>query len=153
MYFIIGIILAVIGILVVIGSDNDYFSYPKIKFVSFLKFYDLNPERWRLGFLTVVCRIEDSNCRMIRYEYFRFGFLDTVKYVFYKQKLKREREEERQAEVTKRMINAVKGDIERVKKLAEFEERTAIQILTDVKDGKDNKAKKKKSSARWIFHI
>ncbi len=179
MYFIIGIILAVIGILVVIGSDNDiigfilaviglavfdlnlvaigsdydYFSYPKIRFASFLKFYDLNPERWSFGFLTVACQTEDNNRLVNRYEHFRFGFLDTVKYVFYKHKLKRELEKDKQAEITKRMINAVKGDIERVKNLAEEEQKSAIQILTDIKDGKDNKAKKNKSSARWIFHI
>lgn len=89
-------------------------SAPKIKYKSFKTFYNLNPCRWDLDDGYVWCRTINQNSCYGSKEIFRFGFIGYCRYCYWiKRNEKRENEIEN-AEVTAKMLYAVKQDIETV---------------------------------------
>lgn len=87
-------------------ADTTNLNYPKIKFSSFKKFYEINPSRWTLNNGTVHCRI--NTCVQ---EKFGFSYFEFLKYRSWLKKLRKQQEQEKNNASTKRMMDAVKQDI------------------------------------------
>lgn len=107
--FVVIFIIAFFAWLIILFTDwhdNTSFHYPKIKFVSFKKFYEINPNRWKLRKAAVECVLEGY-----KVETFRFGFLDYLEYELWIKQQEQNSEQERHNRATKRMMDAVKQDI------------------------------------------
>lgn len=106
--------------------------YPKLKFLQFKKFYDINPDRWHLEDTYVMCRLNSG-----RNEFFSFGLIDFYfKYKPFLKSLEKAEEKEVEAQHYLNMIAAVKKDI------ADFEERNAKEV--------DSKINEIWRNAKWL---
>lgn len=92
-----------------IWSEDTPFSYPKIKFASFKKFYEINPNRWELRTGYVECKIDRDY--YYNYEKFRFGYLCYWKYCSWRKQQQKTLEQEKHNKSMQRMMDAVKIDI------------------------------------------
>lgn len=100
----------------------------KIKFKSFKKFYEINPDRWDLCYGYVRC----NTGKMFIYEDFHFGFIDFIKYKLWYKMLERNQNKRREAESISRMITAVKQDIANTECIAKQEVQDAQDIFLKV---------------------
>ena len=108
MVFVFGIGCIVALIISIVGwFDNTKFDYPKIKFESFKKFYEINPNRWMCYYAIVECKIK----HIADTEKFRFGYLDYLEYRSWLKQREEHNEQERHNRSTKRMMDVVKQDI------------------------------------------
>ena len=104
---------------------------PKIKFKSFKNFYELNPDRWILHDDCVGCKSERFYTSFVA-DRFHFGFVDFYRYKLWMHSLERQKENKRKAQITARMVAAVKQDIEANEKKAKKYQNEAAQILLTV---------------------
>ena len=129
MEFIIALIIF-IGIIVVLSFcvfmiylTIEYFTKKcgtKLKFKSFKRFYNINPNRWDLydGFVVCKCNI---NSWHITKECFYFGIVDYIRYKFWRRNLDKRDKEKAHAQSTARMINSVREDIKKMELLGQQE--------------------------------
>lgn len=103
-------------------------NYPRIKFKDFKKFYALNPERWNVLDEHVGCKTSSG-----KYEYFRFGFIDFGRYIMWQVKIAQGHTTQAHMEVTQRMMNAVKEDIDAAKAKENINQSAAFKILEDLR--------------------
>ena len=129
------LLIAFILILLFIWQESIG-STPKIKFKSFKNFYELNPDRWRLHDDTVGCKIDFKSMGnfniCINDDKFHFGFIDFYRYKLWKNNLDKRKENKRKAQITARMVAAVKQDIETNEKKAQQYQDEAVQTLWTV---------------------
>ena len=91
----------------------------KIKFRSFKEFYVVAPEKWDLQKDFVRYRYSENfkykNCEILlsaeKYQYFRFSWLDTIRYRRYKKYLKKKINEQEKDIVMTRFLREVQRDI------------------------------------------
>ena len=88
-------------------TDDTLFCYPKIKFASFKKFYEINPNRWVLHSGHVECKIDGKSYA----EKFRFSCIGYWKYKLWSKQQEDILEQERHNRSIQRMMDAVKQDI------------------------------------------
>ena len=93
--YIVGLCYIAFIIAIIVGSlDNmNADDIIKIKFNSFISFYNINPNRWELNNATVWFKIKvEDNCPFPAHEKhikFKFNLIDTIKYKHWKrQKIK-----------------------------------------------------------------
>jgi hypothetical protein len=135
---------AVIALIFLLFFVVDYYdeldpNSPKIKFKSFRIFYDINPKRWRLGDYFVVCK--DSNkgsCYWslfnVDVEYrFYFNFIDSIRYRRWHKNIDKYNTSQANAQITAKMLAAVKQDIAKVEQLAQSEFNQANDIIQEVR--------------------
>ena len=104
---------------------------PKIKFKSFVKFYDVNPNRWNLYDEYIECRIDDKSWNY-SVESFSFGFIDFWRYKFWLKMQKRAERNKQHTESTSRMIAAVRRDIDKKNEAAKRKQDEAINIIIEL---------------------
>ena len=132
-----GGLISLSAILILIACWVDSIgSTPKIKFKSFKNFYELNPDRWRLHDDTVVCKIDFKSIRnfniCINDDKFHFGFIDFYRYKLWKNNLGKRKENKLKAQITARMIAAVKQDIAASEQQANKYQDEAVQTLWSI---------------------
>lgn len=88
--------------------EDTHFYLPKIKFASFKKFYEINPNRWALCSGHVECKIDD---KYYNPEKFRFSYIGYWKYQSWRKQQQNILKQEKHNESIKRMMDAVKQDI------------------------------------------
>ena len=140
----IGIIAAIIYLLVLLFDYTEYHDAtkdtPKIKFSTFLIFYDINPTRWSLDYRTVTCKIprKDINDSHIykglfdTTERFAFSYIDTLRYKHWHNKLQNHNTYQSNCKATARMLEAVKQDIADLESQAKREHNEALEILRSI---------------------
>ena len=116
--------------LIILGLSPSKYNYAKIKFESFKKFYDINPNRWELHDDHVNCLIETYyNSLLNKYERFQFDFVDYRKYVRWLKNKKERDKEMANMESTAKMIAAVRQDISKLEKTADRQIKKSVSIL------------------------
>ena len=140
MAFVIALIIF-IGILVVLSFCVsmiyliiEYFTEKcgaKLKFKSFKRFYNINPDRWDLDDASVACKCKcNTNSWNVTKEYFYFGIVDHIRYKFWKRNLDKRDKEKAHAQSTARMINSVREDIQKIELLGQQELEQAKKEIT-----------------------
>lgn len=81
---------------------------PRIKFKTFLRFYKLNPSRWKLYWHGVSCKMELSDPFG---KYVSFSFIDFLRYKLWYRKNKANEEKKQADQALADIIAAVKQDI------------------------------------------
>ena len=115
----------------------DYFAYrsltkeyPVIKFKSFIAFYDINPDRWKLHDYLVECILKSSYSGICQTtETFCFNYIDANRYKHWLKHLSKYKQSQSNSQKTARMIAAVKEDIAQTEALAQQRQNEAINIL------------------------
>ena len=142
--FAILIITIIAGAICLLVQLVDYSIYetknkPKIKFDAFKKFYSINPDRWNLDTVSVVCKIKNEECNFYRglfYTYdserFYFSFFDWLRYKRFRKTLEKNKLEKKHMESTARMINMVKKDIANMEDLAHQQQKQAMDNLNSI---------------------
>lgn len=128
MYFftiIIAVLLLLVLIYALITWCESPRNNPKIKFKSFVKFYDVNPNRWNLYDEYIECRIDDKSWNY-SVERFSFGFIDFWRYKLWHKMQKRAERNKQHAESTSRMIAAVRRDIDKQNETAKHKQDEAL---------------------------
>ena len=100
----------------------------KIKFRTFVSFYNLNPDRWNLGKYGADYR-KDINCYYSYTEEFRFSFIDTLKYKIFLIKDNKQKARVKDAKALSNLIKHVQEDINKVEKQADNEREEARKIF------------------------
>lgn len=142
------IILTIAGILVPISlvallvdySEHRSFmkEHPVLKFKSFLYFYDLNPDRWRLYYSCVACKTINKKVKntwgfeKTEYHEFCFNYIDTKRYERWHKNLENHKQSQSHAKQTALMLAAVKEDIASIEALSKQEQSEAINILRSI---------------------
>jgi hypothetical protein len=110
-------------------------AYPVLKFKSFLSFYDLNPDRWRLYSSWVSCKTINKKVKntwgfeKTEYHEFCFNYIDTKRYERWRDNLSKYEQSQSHAKQTAIMLAAVKEDIASIESLAQERQSEAINIL------------------------
>lgn len=132
--FLIGIIITIISFSVDYADYKESTEeYPKLKFKSFLSFYDINPKRWELNYHTVDCILKSSYSGILRTEEtFCFSYIDTICYKCWHKNLDKHAQSQSHAKITAQMIAAVKEDIAKTESLAKQEQTEAINIIRSI---------------------
>lgn len=104
----------------------------KIKFKSFKMFYNLNPERWILRHYYVVCITKIAYGMNFGEDYFYFGPIDFLRYGMWMCENERHKKQANKAEMTARMLAAVKQDIENTENKAKKYQNKAINDLQNI---------------------
>lgn len=97
----------------------------RMKFKSFVKFYDVNPVRWDLHDGHVNCHIDDMSWTT-NVESFSFGFIDFVRYKLWRKMQERVKRNKQHAESASRMIAAVRRDIDKQNETARRKQDEAL---------------------------
>ena len=141
-------LLSLAVLIIVIGILMDYFmDYkgcidkigPKIKFKTFLTFYEINPNRWELDELYVNCKIprETSYCTLFYdKEEFHFSYIDTYRYHLWYKNIEKRKDTQYKDKATARMLAAVKQDVADLESKAQREINEAKSILKGIYDVK-----------------
>ena len=112
--------------------------YPVLQFKSFLSFYDLNPDRWRLNWSSVECKVlnhktkEKWGFEKTEYHSFCFNYIDTKRYERWLKNLQNHKQSQSNAKITALMLAAVKEDIASIEALSKQEQSEAINILRSI---------------------
>ena len=135
------IVLIVLAITCAVGLASLLFAWinwhdslrqdaARIDFSSFVKFYELNPNRWFIRHSSVECRtsknIFDAN------DVFCFGFFDYYKYRKWLKCNEKRKEQSRHAEAIKRMMDVVREDIAKAEAEAGKLSSKSIDELIDI---------------------
>ena len=107
-------------------------AYPVLQFKSFLSFYDLNPDRWRLNWSSVECKV--LNHKTTEYHNFCFNYIDTKRYERWLKNLQNHKQSQSNAKQTAIMLAAVKEDIASIEALSKQEQSEAINILRSIQN-------------------
>lgn len=140
------IIASILALVVLICLIVDYLEFcastddsPKIKFSTFLSFYELNPSRWELSDSKVRCRVprKDVDRNLYgslfdSYETFAFNYIDTCRYRSWYENLQSRKTEQINDKATARMLEAVKQDIADMETNAKREQNEGIEILKNI---------------------
>ena len=99
----------------------------KIKYKSFKKFYNLNPDRWILRDGWVDCFCDYSNSYS-----FYFSYFDWFKYEHFAESIEKHKEKQKANECTAKMLAAVKQDIERHDKVYAAKTQSSIDDMQHI---------------------
>lgn len=127
------IVFFILGLFAII-FDMDSFAddYPKISFSDFQKWYALVPQKWDC----------DWNCwnRVQRVDirgFYRFGFLDGLRFKRWKKKRKKMRERKQEVESVARLLETIQKDIDTCREKAQRELDEATRVTRRVSENSD----------------
>lgn len=102
-----------------------------ISFDSFKSFYAINPNSWILSTYVVAC-VESKGCFNQRNIWFKFNYIDSIRYRLFRFNLNRNNQNAQATKNYNDMINIVKADIAAFeKKNKEETERMLNEIWND----------------------
>lgn len=134
------IVIAYILISLFIYHESTDKNNPKIKFNTFKKFYEINPDRWKLSNDTeyknnyVACYMTRHEGSMLStgYHRFRFGFIDYRRYTHWLKHIEKQKTNLKNMQLMADMIAAVKQDIANMENLAQQQKKQAIDNITSI---------------------
>lgn len=137
------IVIAYILISLIIYHESTDKNNPKIKFNTFKKFYEINPDRWKLSSDTeyknnyVACYMTRHECSMLSTGYygFRFGLIDYRRYTHWLNHMEKQKTDLKNMQLMADMIAVVKQDIEKLEHTSDQEikqSKSIIEILCEV---------------------
>ena len=110
-----------------IEDGRGFSDYAKIKFKTFKRFYEINPERWNLYYGIVTCRLGDNT-----YTRLKFGFVDYLRYLLWHAARNRYDTKKGQVESMAKVIAVVKEDIKNLEIFAEQQVNEGVDMINDI---------------------
>lgn len=96
------VVIVIISALITYWFVNSR-EYPKIKYRDFLKYYNMNPERWHCYYDSIVCYdLFDGGS-----EWFCFGFIGFYRYKLRKYRIKKAKQRKEYAESMQRFLDDI----------------------------------------------
>ena len=137
------IVIAYILLSIIVYHESTDKNNPKIKFNTFKKFYEINPDRWKLSNGTkyqnnyVACYMTRHEGSMLSTGYyrFRFGLIDYHRYTHWLKHIEKQKINLKNIQLMADMIAAVKQDIEKLEHTSDQEikqSKSIIEILCEV---------------------
>lgn len=116
----------------IIHWDNvkEWQQTKKLKFDTFLNFYNVAPYKWRLDTITVEYKTDTGRTyySYSLFENFRFSIIDTIRYyLWHKRDIKREKTQKQNEEMAE-FLEHIKKDIE------EFQAKNEQKVAEDLKE-------------------
>lgn len=127
-------------------------SWAHLKFNDWKTYYILAPYEWELTWFAPKRTIRNKN-RVWDMVYINFGFIGNIKYVFFKYNMKNRRKKEEFNENSqnslKYILEAVQGDIEKIRKEAEKEINKAKEETDKIRESYLDKEIELKFTDKW----
>lgn len=127
--FIIAIVISPLG-------DTSTDDRIKIKFNSFVSFYNINPDRWYLNDATVWFKIKvEANYPFLAYEKhikFKFNLIDTIKYKHWKNQKSKNDKILKDCEEYQKVLEIIKQDIQAAKDESMRLSNDGLDILRNI---------------------
>lgn len=122
------VILLFMWIIWLIGQPNNAIY---IKFNSFVSFYNINPDRWRL---------DDDNVDFVKERsywsadciYYKFHFIDFYRYKHWHKKLIKQKRLQKEMNDMNEMIRIVKSDIAKLEAESQANMQSAAKSIRDI---------------------
>ena len=131
---------------------QDWHNWAHLKFNEWKKYYILAPDEWRLTWFAPKRVIRD---KMDLWDtvYINFGFIGNIRYVLFKHNMDNKYEKNKAAQNSQNnlryVLEAVQGDIDKIKKKAEEEINKAKEETDKIRESYLNKEIELKSTDKW----
>ena len=102
-----------------------------IKFNSFISFYNINPDRWRLNDDSVDFVKEKFYCYS-DYIYYKFHFIDFYRYKHWHKKLIKQKKLQKEMNDMNEMIRIVKSDIAKLEAESQANMQSAAKSIREI---------------------
>ena len=102
-----------------------------IKFNSFVSFYNINPDRWRLNDDSVDFVKKRSYCSS-DYIYYKFHFIDFYRYKHWHKKLIKQKRLQKEMNNMNEMIRIIKSDIAKLEAESQANMQSAAKSIRDI---------------------
>ena len=102
-----------------------------IKFNSFISFYNINPDRWRLNDDSVDFVKKRFYCSY-DYIYYKFHFIDFYRYKHWHKKLIKQKRLQKEMNDMNEMIRIVKSDIAKLEAESQANMQSAAKSIRDI---------------------
>lgn len=102
-----------------------------IKFNSFVSFYNINPDRWRLNDDSVDFVKEKFYCSS-DYIYYKFHFIDYYRYIHWHKKLIKQKNLQKEMNDMNEMIRIVKSDIAKLEAESQANMQSAAKSIREI---------------------
>ena len=102
-----------------------------IKFNSFVSFYNINPDRWRLNDDSVDFVKEKFYCSS-DYIYYKFHFIDYYRYIHWHKKLIKQKKLQEEMNDMNEMIRIVSSDIAKLEAESQANMQSAAKSIRDI---------------------
>ena len=102
-----------------------------IKFNSFISFYNINPDRWRLNDDSVDFVKKRIYCSY-DYIYYKFHFIDFYRYKHWHKKLIKQKRLQKEMNDMNEMIRIVKSDIAKLEAESQANMQSAAKSIRDI---------------------
>ena len=116
---------------------KDWHRWAHLKFSEWKKYYVLTPEEWELRWFAPRRTIRDKYGTLDTV-YINFGFIGNIRYVFFKHNIKDKRRKNEIAENSqdnlRYILEAIQGDIDKVRKKAEEEINKAKEETDKIRE-------------------
>lgn len=129
-------IAIIIAIMVGLPDNMNAEDRIKIKFNSFISFYNINPDRWELNNATVCFRIKvEDNSPFPAYEKhikFKFNSIDTIRYKHWKNQKSKNDKILKECEEYQKVLEIIKQDIQATQQESVRLSNDGLDILRNV---------------------
>lgn len=102
-----------------------------IKFNSFVSFYNINPDRWRLDDDNVDF-VKERSCWSADCIYYKFHFIDFYRYKHWHKKLIKQKRLQNEIDNMNEMIRIVKSDIAKLEAESQANMQSAVKSIRDI---------------------
>ena len=135
--YIVGLCYIAFIIAIIVGSlDNmNADDIIKIKFNSFISFYNINPNRWELNDSTVFFRTKQKSYPYssdYQYTKFKFNLIDTIKYKHWKRQKSKNDKILKDCEEYQKVLEIIKQDIQATQQESVRLSNDGLDILRNV---------------------
>ena len=135
--YIVGLCYIAFIIAIIVGSlDNmNADDIIKIKFNSFISFYNINPNRWELNDSTVFFRTKQKSYPYssdYQYTKFKFNLIDTIKYKHWKRQKSKNDKILKDCEEYQKVLEIIKQDIQATQQESSRLNNEGLDILQTI---------------------
>lgn len=102
-----------------------------IKFKTFVSFYNINPDRWKLDDSNVVF-IKERYCCVSDRIFYKFHFIDFYRYKHWHKKLIKQKRLQKEMNDMNEMIRIVKSDIAKLEAESQVNMQSAAKSIRDI---------------------
>lgn len=130
-YLLIGMTCVVLLFMWIIWLDEQPNDAIYIKFKTFVSFYNINPDRWKLDDSNVVFMKERYCCVSDRI-FYKFHFIDYYRYIHWHKKLIKQKKLQKEMNDMNEMIRIVKSDIAKLEAESQANMQSAAKSIRDI---------------------
>ena len=130
-YLLIGMTCVVLLFMWIIWLEERPNDAIYIKFKTFVSFYNINPDRWKLDDSNVVF-IKERYCCVSDRIFYKFHFIDYYRYIHWHKKLIKQKKLQKEMNDMNEMIRIVKSDIAKLEAESQANMQSAAKSIRDI---------------------